>query len=276
MDLCSPYVVIRLLAAVGAGMFVMGLWLVGVADQREAIVAVYNTDVEQWSSLYQKEFAKAAFVLELGVAMANASTHHYPLVPDQGVEDENMIPAGYFPDLEPYTPLQFISDRIMAENVLHSTKPHAPLAPGKEMESLINVTLSAMTRLAGDGVGNATRQRLPVGTFRMFGDWPAAPHVCDGGFGSHDAGQSRDANGACQVLRAVRSLCLVVSWRGKEEGWAWRSGGKGCYGDDPAHGARDWVLANSLDDLEPHGDRCDCSLFSLFPLFHDFCGVTFA
>ena len=50
----------------------------------------------------------------------------------------------------------------------------------------------------------------------------------------------------------------MVSWRGKEEGWAWRAAGnglgKGCYGVDPTHGARDWVLANSLDDLEPHGN----------------------
>ena len=183
MDLCSPFVVIRLLAAVGASLFVMGLWLVGVANQREAIVAVYNSNVQQWTSLYQQEFAKAAFVLELGLAMPNASAHHYPLVPDQGVEDENMIPAGYYPDLAPYTPLQFISDRIMAENVVHSTSKHAPLAPGKEMESLINVTLTATTRLQAGG--NATYQRLPVGTFQMYGEWSAAPHVCDGGFGKY-------------------------------------------------------------------------------------------
>ena len=77
-------------------------------------------------------------------------------------------------------------------------------------EAHINVTLVAKTRVASSG-GNITlhTQRMPVGSFQMYGEWPASQHLCEGV--AHDSGQSRTADGACQVLRAVRSLCLVVS-----------------------------------------------------------------
>ena len=254
MDLCSPWVVIRLLAAVGISLFAMGMWLVGVAGSRELLVDQYNSYVREWSNIYYTEFSRASFVLELGLAVTSASVHHYPLDGDHGVEDENMIPPGYYPDLEQYTPLQYISDQIIAENVVRSTNKIPPLPAGKAMEAHINVTLVAKTRVTSSG-GNITlnTQRMPVGSFQMYGEWPASQHLCEGF--THDSGQSKTADGACHVLRAVRSLCLVVSWKGSTEGWDWRSsgnGGKGCYGVDRKRGWGDWVLANDLADM--HGD----------------------
>lgn len=202
--------------------------------------------MSNWSNVYYKEFARATFALEMGLALPNASAHTYALKADLGSEDMNMIPPGYYPDLEDYVPLQYVSDDIKAYEVVESSNKVPPLPRGREAEAQINVTMVATTVADPRSPSkNTTVQRLEVGQFQMIGEWPAPPHACDVLSRGEDV-EARTVNGLCEVLRAVRSLCLVVSWRGSEEGWAWRSSGKGCYVDDREHGYGDWVLAMSV------------------------------
>lgn len=205
----------------------------------------YNGWVSDWKTEYEKEFSRASFVLEMGLALPNASTHIYALTADLGSEDMNMIPPGYYPDLDSYKPLQYVSDDIKAYEVVQSSNKVPPLPRGREAEATINVTMVATTVADSRSPSkNTTVQRLTVGQFQMIGEWPAPPHACDV-LGRGDDSEARTVNGVCEVLRAVRSLCLVVSWRGSEERWAWRPSGKGCYADDREHGYGDWVLAMS-------------------------------
>jgi hypothetical protein len=246
MDLCSPYVVIRLLAAVGISLFGGGLYLVRVAEMREELVSQYNGWVNEWSTTYEKEFRRANFAVELGVAVPNASLHHYVLQAETGGQDLNMIPPGYYPDLLDYTPLQFVSDNILASQVLQGSSTPT-LAADRKAEAHINVTLVTTTEVPGL---NKTVQRLHVGTFQMIGEWPAPAHACDELLGGSP--EAHEVNGVCEVLRAARNLCLVVGWRPAERRWAWSTGGKGCYQEDREKGYSSWVSADSVtaeDDL---------------------------
>ena len=96
MDICSPYVVIRLLATVGAMLFGLGLWLAARSHARDELVQQYNVVVDEWSRVHLAEFQRAEFRLQLGMVGPNRTTHEYPLLEDRGPTDRNMIPAGYY------------------------------------------------------------------------------------------------------------------------------------------------------------------------------------
>lgn len=237
------------LAVVGIGLFVGGLYLLRVTEMREVLVRQYNGWVQEWSTVYEKEFSRATFVLEMGLAVPNASVHHYTLTADRGLVGQSMVSWLYSPDLQEYQPLQYISSQILAAAVATSSNKIQPLPHGQDpMQAEINVSVVATTE-ADPLSKNKTImvQKLHVGAFQMIGEWPAPARACGlPGDEGHDD-DAHEVNGACEVLRAVSSLCLVVSWRGAEEGWAFRSGanGKGCYQNDPKHGYGGWVLATT-------------------------------
>jgi len=258
MDICSPYVVIRLLATVGAMLFGLGLWLAARSQAREELVQEYNVVVDEWSRVHLAEFQRVEFKMQLGMVGPNRTTHEYPLLADEGVTDRNMIPAGFYDDLRPYSPLQFLGPRqgISAAQVVTGGSPRhsPPLTLQQKVRSEINVTLVAITHNHGGASSSSgpppRTQVLHVGTFQMLREWRADAHVCDG-FGVRNQGQSTAADGSCQVLRAVRNMCLVVSWNGPS-GWKWRrpdKGGRGCDANKPTEGVANWYLAETLDEM---------------------------
>ena len=218
------------------GLLGSGAWFIFLVKERDAVVKQYNDDVRQWSLTFSKPFRNASFSLEFGVAAPDAASsgQRFTLTRESGVEDMNVIPPGYYSDLEQYTPMQYITEQILAHDVAANSS------------ALINVTLLATTKPASTD-GSISYQRLPVGSFQMVGEWPATSSVCEGSMPYRD-GASRNSNGQCQILRAVQSLCLVVSWKGSMEGWDWRRNAKGCYGTDRERGYGDWVFASDLED----------------------------
>ena len=164
MDICSPYVVIRLLATVGAMLFGLGLWLAARSQAREELVKEYNVVVDEWSRVHHAEFQRVEFKMQLGMVGPNRTTHEYPLLADEGVTDRNMIPAGFYDDLRPYSPLQFLGPRqgISAAQVVTGGSPRhsPPLTLQQKVRSEINVTLVAITHNHGGASSSAGPQCL--------------------------------------------------------------------------------------------------------------------
>eukprot|EP01047_Picozoa_sp_COSAG01_P081439 COSAG01_NODE_16236_length_1256_cov_9.203111_2_plen_248_part_01 len=192
MDLCSPHVIIRLLAAVGVALFVSGLYLTDVSHSQYDAVVEYNAQVKAWKDTYMQQFLGARFQVEVQA----------PGAPRFQVELQDFvdtrawsIPQGYRPELElsPYTPAQFI----------HTVQPVDIVGGDKHTEYLqrpVNVTLVASSQ----GNSSVGEQLLHAGEVTIVSQWPS----------SHCAQAAAASAESCSVLRAVVRFCFVVSYQG--------------------------------------------------------------
>lgn len=203
MDVCSPYVVIRMLGLVGLILFVSGLYFNAQRDQDIVWIHRYNDQVKAWTDGARAQFELAEFQIEVARPGLRGK-YLAPLLQDSNEVDGStlMIPPGWRKGLTSYKPLQSLR-LLAAKDVVGGSNASALALLGEPL----NVSLRVITE-------------------------PRPPAPPPGSNGNHSSG-SWEPNKADVTTLKAGDVTLYTSWPTLPEARCPKPGG-GCLVRPPA------------------------------------------